>query len=66
MNEEFNALVANKDEDGNFSVGVEALGLNDLPDENVLIDIDYSTLNYKDGLVVTKVKCVKNSLWFVG
>lgn len=53
MNEEFNALVANKDEEGNFSVGVKALGLNDLPDENVLIDIDYSTLNYKDGLVVT-------------
>ena len=53
MSDKFKALVANKDEEGNFSVGVEVLSLNDLPDENVLIDVDYSTLNYKDGLVVT-------------
>ena len=41
MSDKFKALVANKDEEGGFSVGVEVLSLNDLPDENVLIDVDY-------------------------
>jgi acrylyl-CoA reductase (NADPH) len=53
MRESFNALVAEKNSEGEFSVSVKALSLSDLPAEGVLVDIDYSTLNYKDGLAVT-------------
>ncbi len=53
MSNEFNALVVDKDDEGNFLIEIRNLSISDLPDENVLVDIDYSTLNYKDGLVVT-------------
>jgi acrylyl-CoA reductase (NADPH) len=49
----FNAIVANKDGEGRFSAGLQQLTLEDLPDEAVLVDVDYSTVNYKDGLAVT-------------
>jgi putative YhdH/YhfP family quinone oxidoreductase len=47
------AIVARKDANGNFSAGLENLSAADLPDEPVLIDVEYSTVNYKDGLAVT-------------
>ncbi|MGE0486513.1 MAG: MDR family oxidoreductase [Gammaproteobacteria bacterium] len=53
MSDSFNAIVARKNDDGAFSAGLETLALSDLPDEPVLVDIEYSTLNYKDGLAVT-------------
>ncbi len=53
MSTSFNAIVADKDADGGFSAGLQTLELADLPDEAVLVDIDYSTVNYKDGLAVT-------------
>ena len=53
MSSSFNAIVAEKDADGGFSAGLQTLELTDLPDEAVLVDIDYSTVNYKDGLAVT-------------
>ncbi len=49
----FNALVVRKDDEGKNVAKVEKLELDDLPDEDVLIDVAYSTLNYKDGLVIT-------------
>lgn len=49
----FNAIVASKDGEGRFSAGLRQLTLEDLPDEAVLVDVDYSTVNYKDGLAVT-------------
>ncbi|MYL49860.1 acryloyl-CoA reductase [Halobacillus litoralis] len=49
MSKEFKALVVNKtDED--FSVNVESLSLNDLPEGDVTIRVHYSSVNYKDGL----------------
>jgi len=48
----FKALVLNQDE-GKTTAAVEELALTDLPDENVLVKVDYSSLNYKDGLAVT-------------
>lgn len=45
----FNALVVEKSEDG-LTAGVKKLTVADLPDEDVLIAVDYSTLNYKEGL----------------
>ncbi len=53
MSDSFNAIVADKDGDGNFHAGLRTLSPADLPDEAVLVDVDYSTLNYKDGLAVT-------------
>lgn len=52
MSESFSALLINKN-DKVVSASVEKLQLSDLPDEDVLVDIAYSTVNYKDGLAVT-------------
>ncbi|MFO7886147.1 MAG: MDR family oxidoreductase, partial [Desulfobacteraceae bacterium] len=45
----FKALVVEK-EDNSLVAAVKQLKLEDLPDEDVLIQVDYSTLNYKEGL----------------
>ncbi|MGE4326573.1 MAG: acryloyl-CoA reductase [Pseudodonghicola sp.] len=47
----FNALVVEKDEEsGKTSAAVKAIELDDLPEAEVLVAVDYSTVNYKDGL----------------
>ena len=48
----FKAIYINKDEQG-YSATVADLTESDLPDEDVLIDVEYSTLNYKDALGIT-------------
>lgn len=48
----FNALVLNKDNDGKVSSSITSLEDSDLPDGDVTVKVDYSTLNYKDGLVL--------------
>ncbi|MCH2095107.1 MAG: acryloyl-CoA reductase [Rhodobacteraceae bacterium] len=49
----FNALVVEKDEDsGKTSAAVTQVGLNDLPDGDVVVAVEYSTVNYKDGLCI--------------
>ncbi|MCM2562482.1 acryloyl-CoA reductase [Lutimaribacter sp. EGI FJ00015] len=48
----FNALVVNKDEDGKTHAGVQQLALDDLPEAEVTVAVDYSTVNYKDGLCI--------------
>ncbi len=49
----FNALVVRKDEEsGKTRAGVERIGLDDLPQADVLVAVEYSTLNYKDGLCI--------------
>ena len=47
----FKALVA-RDTDG-YKTAFEELSDADLPDNDVLVDVAYSSLNYKDGLAVT-------------
>ncbi|MYL70536.1 acryloyl-CoA reductase [Halobacillus litoralis] len=49
MTKEFHALVVNKTEE-DFSVNVESLTLEDLPEGDVTIHVHYSSVNYKDGL----------------
>ena len=44
----FNALVVNKDEDGNTSAGVSQLTLDQLPEGEVVVAVEYSTVNWKD------------------
>ncbi|KXJ54714.1 acrylyl-CoA reductase (NADPH) [Neptuniibacter pectenicola] len=56
----FKALVLNQNE-GKTTAAVEQLAISDLPEEDVLIKVDYSSLNYKDGLAVTgKGKIIRN------
>jgi acrylyl-CoA reductase (NADPH) len=52
MTATFNAIVA-EEMDGKPKTSVKQLSLTDLPDNDVLVEIAYSTLNYKDGLAVT-------------
>ena len=56
----FNALVVRESEEGNpksASASIEQLSDDDLPtydgEESVLVDIDHSSLNYKDGMALT-------------
>ena len=49
----FNALVVRKDEEsGKTSAAVEQLSLDQLPEGEVTVAVDYSTVNYKDGLCI--------------
>jgi len=52
MNKNFNAIVA-EDVDGKTIASLKSISLDDLPDEDVLVEVEYSTLNYKDGLAVS-------------
>lgn len=49
----FNALVVEKAEDGAISQSVQSIEVDQLPEGEVLVDVEYSTLNYKDGLCLT-------------
>ena len=48
----YRAFVVNKDED-DFTASVQTLGESDLPEGNVTVAVDWSDLNYKDGLACT-------------
>ncbi|MEM9210012.1 MAG: oxidoreductase, partial [Pseudomonadota bacterium] len=48
----FNALLVRKDEDGNTSAAIEQITIDDLSEGNVVVDVEYSTVNYKDGLCI--------------
>ena len=48
----FNALVVNKDEDEKTSPVVEKVSIDQLPEGNVTVAVEYSTVNYKDGLCI--------------
>ena len=46
----FNALIVNKNEEGKTSAAVTQIGEDQLPAGNVTVAVEYSTVNYKDGL----------------
>jgi len=48
----FNALVVEKNDDGKTHADVRQIGLDDLPAGEVTIAVEYSTVNYKDGLCI--------------
>lgn len=52
MTSPFNALIIDKNEK-KVSASIKQISLADLPDEEVLVDVAYSTVNYKDGLATT-------------
>ena len=50
---EFNALVVEKGEETNVtSSEVKKISLSDLPEGDVLVNVEYSNVNYKDGLCI--------------
>ncbi|MFD1327932.1 acrylyl-CoA reductase (NADPH) [Mycoplana ramosa] len=49
----FRALLVEKAEDGAISASVKDLQDDRLPDGDVTVAVEYSTLNYKDGLCIT-------------
>lgn len=50
---QFNAFQVSKDDEGNFHRAIVQLDTHALPDHPVLIDVHYSSLNYKDALSAT-------------
>jgi acrylyl-CoA reductase (NADPH) len=48
----FNALIIDKNDNG-IQANYQQINESQLPDGNVQVDIDYSTLNYKDALAIT-------------
>ena len=49
---DFNALVVERDAEGKTHAAVRRLKLDDLPEGEVTVAVEYSTLNYKDGLCI--------------
>lgn len=48
----FNALVVEKDDEGKTSASVQSLSEDRLPEGDVTVAVEYSTVNYKDGLCI--------------
>ena len=48
----FKALVVEKDDEGKTSASVQDMSLDQLPAGEVTVAVDYSTVNYKDGLCI--------------
>ncbi|SMX48514.1 acryloyl-CoA reductase [Maliponia aquimaris] len=49
----FKALIVDKDEDsGKTAATVKEIGLDDLPEAEVTVAVEFSTVNYKDGLCI--------------
>ncbi|NDR58313.1 acrylyl-CoA reductase (NADPH) [Aliiruegeria sabulilitoris] len=46
------ALIVEKNEDGKTSAGVQEIDESRLPEGNVTVSVEYSTVNYKDGLCI--------------
>jgi acrylyl-CoA reductase (NADPH) len=49
----FEALIVEKDDKGETSAGVQSIDESRLPEADVTVAVEYSTLNYKDGLCLT-------------
>ena len=57
----FKALILKKTGDKTNTLSIEDLSIDDLPKNEILIEVEYSTLNYKDSLAVTnKLPIIKN------
>ncbi len=48
----FNALIVEKDAEGKTAASVQQIGLDRLPEGEVTVAVEYSTVNYKDGLCI--------------
>ncbi|NCO20864.1 MAG: oxidoreductase, partial [Rhodobacterales bacterium] len=48
----FRALIVEKDEAGKTHAAVQEIGEDRLPEGDVTVAVEYSTVNYKDGLCI--------------
>lgn len=53
MSDTFKAIMVSRDEEKNQSVSVENLSVDDLMDGDVVVNVEATTVNYKDGLAIT-------------
>jgi alcohol dehydrogenase/acrylyl-CoA reductase (NADPH) len=65
MSTEFTALLI-EDVEGKPKAGLKPIGLDQLPDNDVLIEVEFSSLNYKDGLAVSGKSRIARKLPMVG
>ena len=49
-NKTFKALVVEENTDGTFSKSIQERNVNDLPENDLLIEVHYSSLNFKDAM----------------
>ncbi len=61
MTDTFQALMLTQDDERNTHSAIQHITIDDLPEGDVLVKVDYSSLNYKDGLAITgSVPVVRN------
>ncbi|GGE43379.1 acryloyl-CoA reductase [Actibacterium pelagium] len=48
----FKALVVEKNDDGKTHASVQEISIDQLPEGDVVVSVEYSTVNYKDGLCI--------------
>lgn len=53
MADKFKAIMVSRDEEKNQSVTVENLSVDELMEGDVVVDVEATTVNYKDGLAIT-------------
>jgi acrylyl-CoA reductase (NADPH) len=53
MQQPFKAIVISRDDNKQQSVETKEIGLDDLMDGDVVVEVDATTVNYKDGLAIT-------------
>lgn len=49
----FNALILDKNDAGETSIGVQQIDESQLPEGDVTVAVDYSTVNFKDGMFIS-------------
>lgn len=58
----FDALILDKDDEDNTFSEIKKLEDSDLPEGDVKVKVEYSTLNYKDCLAITGLSPIIKSL----
>jgi len=53
MQDRFKGILLTRDENKVMSVNVTELGLDDLMEGDVVVEVEWTTINYKDGLAIT-------------
>lgn len=53
MQDRFKGILLTRDENKVMSVNIAELGLDDLMEGDVVVEVEWTTLNYKDGLAIT-------------
>ena len=65
MSVNFKAFMVEKDNDGTVTSDFKDLSINDLPEGEVLIKVQYSGINYKDLATVKDMVYLNHIQWFL-